>query len=129
MEAEGNAGPTEWTSVDKQSGDPAHVMAGSAASVSLAIVRVSGVSPGPWRPLGVLANRCSHRGDPPADGDLSAGGLRRPWHGSEFDLASGQIRRGPATGPQPVYEVRMQNGDLQVGRDERRSLRINPGNP
>jgi Rieske Fe-S protein len=129
MEAEGNAGPTEWTSVDKQSGDPAQVMAGSAASVSLVIVRASGVSPGPWRPFGVLANRCSHRGGPLADGDLSASCLRRPWHGSEFDLASGQVWRGPATRPQPVYEARMQNGNLRVRRDEPRSLRINPARP
>ena len=41
-----DGGPTEWTSVDKKSGDPAEVMAGSAAGVSLAIVRSSGVSEG-----------------------------------------------------------------------------------
>ena len=101
----------------------------SAAGVSLAIVRPSGVSEGPSRPPGVLANRCSHRGGPLADGDLNAGCLRCPWHGSEFDLATGRVRRGPATRPQPVYEVRVQNDDLQVRRDEPRSLRINPVRP
>jgi Rieske Fe-S protein len=123
-----DGGPTEWTSVDKNSGDPAQVIGGSAG-VGLAIVRPSGVSEGPSRQPGVLANRCSHRGGPLADGDLIAGCLRCPWHGSEFDLATGQVRRGPATRPQPVYEVRMQNGDLQVRRDEPRSLRIDPVRP
>ncbi len=124
-----DGGPTEWTSVDTKSGDPAEVIAGSAAGVSLAIVRPSGVSEDPSRLPGVLANRCSHRGGPLADGDLNAGCLRCPWHGSEFDQVTGQVRRGPATRPQAVYEVRMQNGDLQVRRDEPRSLRINPARP
>jgi nitrite reductase/ring-hydroxylating ferredoxin subunit/uncharacterized membrane protein len=117
-------GPTEWTSVDTDAEDPALMTAGSAAGVSLAIVRLSSES-GQALPR-VLANRCSHRGGPLVDGDLDADCLRCPWHGSEFDVVTGQVRRGPATQPQPVYEVRRVSSGLQVRRDEPRSLRVNP---
>jgi nitrite reductase/ring-hydroxylating ferredoxin subunit len=33
-----------------------------------------------------------------------------PWHGSAFDLDSGEPRRGPAANPQEKLEVRMQAG-------------------
>jgi hypothetical protein len=36
------------------------------------------------------------------------------------------VRRGPATQPQPVYEVRRANAELRVRRVEPRSLRVNP---
>ncbi len=87
------------------------------------------VSGGAWRLPGVLANRCSHRGGPLADCDLNAGRLRYPWPGGEFHLATGQVGLGPATRLQPVNELRRQNGDLQVCRDEPRSLRINSVRP
>ena len=83
----------------------------------------------PERPPRVLANRCSHRGGPLAEGDLVGGCLRCPWHGSEFDVTTGQVRRGPATMGQPVYQARVQAGNLQVRRDEPRSLRVNPVRP
>jgi nitrite reductase/ring-hydroxylating ferredoxin subunit len=43
-----------------------------------------------------------------------------PWHGSAFDLADGQPRRGPAANPQDKLEIRMQAGRVMArlpGRD------------
>ena len=125
-----DGGPTEWTYVNDRSGPPGPVGNGSAAGVSLVIV---GPDPddaaAPERPPRVLANRCSHRGGPLAEGDLVDGCLRCPWHGSEFDVTTGHVRRGPATMGQPVYEARVQAGTLQVRRDEPRSLRVKPARP
>ena len=73
----------------------------------------------------VLANRCSHRGAPLSDGQVDDGCVTCPWHASQFDLTSGAVRRGPATVPQPTYQVREAAGGLEVRRHELRSLRTN----
>ncbi len=125
-----DGGPTEWTGVTDLSSDSGPLSSGSAAGVSLAIVRPDrdAASAAP-RPPSVLANRCSHRGGPLAEGDLDDGCLRCPWHGSEFNVTTGQVRRGPASMAQPVYQARLHAGNLEVRRDEPRSLRVNPVRP
>jgi uncharacterized membrane protein len=123
-------GPTEWTDVDGQSAGSGPVSRGSAAGVSLVVVRSDPDAAGEGERLPrVLANRCSHRGGPLVEGELHGDCLRCPWHGSEFDITTGQVRRGPATMGQPVYQARLQGGKLQVRRDEPRSLRVNPVRP
>jgi nitrite reductase/ring-hydroxylating ferredoxin subunit len=72
----------------------------------------------------VLADRCSHMSGPLSEGELSAGGLSAgglsggcltcPWHGSVFRVADGSVARGPATAPQPSFEVREVGGAIQV---------------
>jgi Rieske Fe-S protein len=49
-----------------------------------------------------------------------------PCHASTFSLATGDVITGPATLPQPVYEVRLDGNDVLIGRSEERSLRTNP---
>ncbi|HEY8300585.1 MAG TPA: Rieske 2Fe-2S domain-containing protein [Jatrophihabitans sp.] len=74
----------------------------------------------------VLADRCTHRGGPLHEGFLDAAGcITCPWHGSTFDNA-GRVVSGPATRPQPALDVRVENGRVQVRRDEQRALRLNP---
>jgi nitrite reductase/ring-hydroxylating ferredoxin subunit len=125
-----DGGPTEWTAVSGQPADPGSFSSGSAGAVSLVVVGsdTDAVSEGRRRPR-VLANRCSHRGGPLAEGELVGDCLRCPWHGSEFDISTGQVRRHPATITQPVYQARLQAGAPEVRRDEPRSLRVNPVRP
>ena len=74
----------------------------------------------------VLADRCTHRGAPLHEGELLAGCIVCPWHGSEFAL-DGSVVHGPATRPQAAYEVRVVDGQVLVRRaDEPRTLRTNP---
>jgi nitrite reductase/ring-hydroxylating ferredoxin subunit/uncharacterized membrane protein len=61
-----------------------------------------------------LANRCSHRGGPLHKGKVADGQVTCPWHLSTFRLADGSIVRGPATAPQPSYEVRVESGQIQI---------------
>jgi nitrite reductase/ring-hydroxylating ferredoxin subunit/uncharacterized membrane protein len=61
-----------------------------------------------------LANRCTHRGGPLHEGEIGAGRVTCPWHGSEFDLRTGSVERGPASSPQPAYEARTRNGAIEV---------------
>jgi nitrite reductase/ring-hydroxylating ferredoxin subunit/uncharacterized membrane protein len=61
-----------------------------------------------------LHNTCTHRGGPLNEGSVGADTVTCPWHGSTFRLDDGEIERGPATVPQPSYEVRVQKGSVQV---------------
>ena len=54
-----------------------------------------------------LADRCSHRGGPLSDGEISDGCVTCPWHGSVFRLADGSVERGPAAYPQPALDTRV----------------------
>jgi nitrite reductase/ring-hydroxylating ferredoxin subunit len=62
----------------------------------------------------VLADRCSHMSGPLSDGELADGCLTCPWHGSVFRIADGSVARGPATAPQPAFEVREDGGAIHV---------------
>ena len=111
--------PTEWTDLcglDEVSDKPTrHDVTG----VPVVVYR-SGSD------LVALADRCTHRGGPLHEGSVdSAGCITCPWHGSTFDTA-GRVTSGPATRPQPALEVRVENGRIQVRRDEERALRLNP---
>jgi nitrite reductase/ring-hydroxylating ferredoxin subunit/uncharacterized membrane protein len=62
----------------------------------------------------VLADRCSHMSGPLSGGELADGCLTCPWHGSVFRIADGSVARGPATAPQPAFEVREVGGAIQI---------------
>lgn len=61
-----------------------------------------------------LANRCSHRGGPLDKGRIEDTQVTCPWHRSRFCLRDGSIVRGPATAPQPVYDVRVRAGKVEI---------------
>lgn len=64
-----------------------------------------------------LADRCGHLGGPLSDGHAHEDGAPQvscPWHHSTFRLGNGAVVRGPAAGPQPVFETRVVNGVVQV---------------
>jgi nitrite reductase/ring-hydroxylating ferredoxin subunit/uncharacterized membrane protein len=49
---------------------------------------------------------CTHRGGSLADGVCIDGVVQCLWHGSQFDLSSGEVRCGPAKRKIKVYEVK-----------------------
>lgn len=61
-----------------------------------------------------LQNSCSHLGGPLAEGEVEGETIRCPWHGSCFALKDGSIQEGPATFPQPTYEVRIRDGQIEL---------------
>ena len=66
--------------------------------------------------LYALADRCSHRGCSLHKGKLNPNQtLTCPCHGSTFRL-DGSIVKGPATSPQPAFDVRAQDGKVEVRR-------------
>src|SRR6185312_8716202 len=50
---------------------------------------------------------CPHLAAPMSDGWVDRGRLVCPWHGSRFDLGSGDVLRGPSAAPLPRYQTRI----------------------
>ncbi len=61
-----------------------------------------------------IAATCSHLGGPLADGKREGDTVICPWHGSRFDLCSGEVEGGPAVYPQPRYEARVRAGKVEI---------------
>jgi nitrite reductase/ring-hydroxylating ferredoxin subunit/uncharacterized membrane protein len=57
-------------------------------------------------------DRCTHRGGPLSDGTLACGTVQCPWHGSQFDVRSGQVQHGPAEAPIRTHSVIERDGRL-----------------
>jgi nitrite reductase/ring-hydroxylating ferredoxin subunit/uncharacterized membrane protein len=63
-----------------------------------------------------LAETCAHLGGPLSEGKLEDTTVRCPWHGSRFALEDGRVVEGPAVHAQPVLEVRVRGGQIEVRR-------------
>jgi nitrite reductase/ring-hydroxylating ferredoxin subunit/uncharacterized membrane protein len=61
-----------------------------------------------------IAETCSHAGAPLSQGKLEGTVVTCPWHKSQFDLRSGNVINGPATHPEPCFETRVRNGQVEV---------------
>lgn len=59
---------------------------------------------------------CSHEGGPLEEGTLEGYEIECPWHGSKFDVRTGEVRNPPADTPQSVYEVKVENNDILIRR-------------
>ena len=56
---------------------------------------------------------CTHRQGPLNEGTLDGSTVTCPWHGSEFNVCTGAVLHGPATGPLKTYTVIVEG---EVGR-------------
>lgn len=63
-----------------------------------------------------IHDRCSHRGCSLSDGKLDGEEIVCGCHGSRFDRRTGAVRGGPATAPQPAFQVRVEDGIVEVRR-------------
>ncbi|HEY2853002.1 MAG TPA: Rieske 2Fe-2S domain-containing protein [Gemmatimonadaceae bacterium] len=70
--------------------------------------------------IGAVHNVCTHAEFPLSDGTLGNDGtIECVWHGARYFCLTGEVRRGPAIDAVRVYDVRVEDGKIQVG--ERRS--------
>lgn len=65
-----------------------------------------------------IANRCTHQGAPLDRGVVKASEsvptVTCPAHGSVFSLIDGRVRRGPASRPVETFEVRVNEGTVEI---------------
>jgi len=64
--------------------------------------------------LFAMSDRCSHRGCALHTGRVRDGNVNCPCHGSSFRLEDGSVVRGPATSPQPTFDVRARDGKIEI---------------
>jgi nitrite reductase/ring-hydroxylating ferredoxin subunit len=80
--------------------EPGRALRVSAEGSVIAVFNVGGS-------LFAIDSRCTHVGAPLEEGTVEGTGVICPWHGSQFDLASGRVLRGPAARPVRAYAVRV----------------------
>lgn len=62
-----------------------------------------------------IGNKCTHMGCSLSDGSLKEGGIVQcPCHGSNFDVKTGKVVKGPAKNPEPAFEVKMEKDQILV---------------
>lgn len=84
-----------------------HMKRVDAAGVPVLLVRCEGE-------VCAVAHTCSHLGGPLSEGTLEGDVVQCPWHGSRFNVRDGSVVDGPATFPQPRFEVRTREGQIEV---------------
>ena len=57
-------------------------------------------------------DRCTHKGGSLAGGSTMCNTVQCPWHGSQFDLTSGEVKSGPAKKGIKIYQVKEQSGKI-----------------
>ena len=78
-----------------------------AGGVPVLLVRLEGE-------VCALAHTCSHQGGPLSEGKLEGDVVECPWHQSRFNVRDGSVVDGPATFPQPCFEARVREGQIEV---------------
>ncbi len=103
-------GPTDWTAAADASqlpdGRPTRVIVGDSPVLLLRDGEL----------IFAIHDRCSHRGCSLSEGQVEGTQIVCGCHGSRFDLRNGALLGGPATAEQPAFQVRVQDGVVQVRR-------------
>lgn len=63
-------------------------------------------------------DKCTHRGGPLNEGKLDGSTVTCPWHGTQYNVCTGAVLRGPATEPVKTYRVTVEG---EIGRVEKES--------
>jgi len=61
-----------------------------------------------------IGNVCTHVGGPLNEGTLEGYDVECPWHGSKFDVRTGEPPRPSAQQPVPGYEVKVEGNSILV---------------
>jgi nitrite reductase/ring-hydroxylating ferredoxin subunit len=61
-----------------------------------------------------IVNVCTHVGGPLAEGTLEGYEVECPWHGSKFDVRTGEVTRPPARRPESTYELKIDGNSILI---------------
>jgi nitrite reductase/ring-hydroxylating ferredoxin subunit len=61
-----------------------------------------------------VADRCPHAGAPLSEGQLNGRHITCPWHGSQFDVCTGERTRGPADSDIATFPVAIADGQVGI---------------
>jgi nitrite reductase/ring-hydroxylating ferredoxin subunit len=106
-----NAGKWQEARVDRPKADALEAVAHGLEMNQMKLVHVLGNRVAVGRTgKGYVAfqDRCTHKGGPLSDGALMCGTVQCPWHGSQFDVHTGEVKAGPAEAKIETYDVHEQ---------------------
>ena len=103
-------GPTDWT----RAADASQLPEGRMTRIVVDDTPVLLLRRG--EEIFALHDRCSHRGCSLSDGELEGDDVVCACHGSRFDIRSGALKQGPATSPQPAFQVRLVDELVEIRR-------------
>jgi 3-phenylpropionate/trans-cinnamate dioxygenase ferredoxin subunit len=61
-----------------------------------------------------ISDRCTHMSCKVSEGSLKGQNVTCPCHGSVFDLKTGNVVKGPAKKPEPVFQVKAEGEQILV---------------
>ncbi len=100
----------DWVTVARTDEIPdGEMVAATIDGVELLVVSFDGE----YRSIGDV---CTHEECSLADGEIEDGTVVCSCHGSVFNLRTGEVVEPPATDDEPVYEVRVEEDEIQVAR-------------
>ncbi len=70
-----------------------------------------------------IGNVCIHMGGPLAEGKLEEYIVQCPWHGSRFDIRSGEVVKPPAMRPESTYEIKVENNNILIKKQKDADVR------
>ena len=97
-------------------GSSKDVVAGAMRVFDVAGIKVSVVSAAGG--LHAFDDKCTHMGCSLAKGKLDATTVTCPCHGSQFDVTTGAVLRGPAQRPVRSRSVRVEGEDLFIETED-----------
>ena len=103
-----NAGRWQEEHVDARDASEIEEVAHGLSMNQMKLVHVAGTRVAVGRTgKGYVAfqDRCTHRGGPLSDGVMMCGTVQCPWHGSQFDVHTGEVKAGPAEQNIETYDV------------------------
>jgi len=110
-QAQPEAGPDEFEAVlDESELDGTSMHQVDAAGEAVLVTRSTSGE------VCAIVNTCSHFGGPLAEGEREGDVVVCPWHGSRFDVCTGDVVGGPAVFPQPRFEARVRDGKVEIRR-------------
>jgi ferredoxin-NADP reductase/nitrite reductase/ring-hydroxylating ferredoxin subunit len=86
---------------------PSHMKEVQVDGENICIVNVEGK----YYAIGSI---CTHEGGPLADGTLEGYEVECPWHGSKFDVRTGEVKSPPASEPEPSYQVKVDGTNILI---------------
>ncbi len=111
------AGKWQETSVGKPADHPVIADSDDLAVNQMKLVHASGTRVALGRTedgFAAFDDHCTHRGGPLSDGVLICGTVQCPWHGSQFDVNTGEVKCGPAKKKIATHRVEESNGQVRL---------------
>src|SRR6476659_1945296 len=92
---------------------PSHMKEVEVEGENIGVVNIEGK----YHAIGSI---CRHEGGPLAGGSLGGYEVECPWHGSKFDVRTGEVTSPPASEAEPTYEVKVEGSNILVRKQGKR---------